>query len=741
MLFSRAKPYFLSFSFRPLIPFTVACPYSDAVNFKTKLIFGLVVVGMFSSANAQRVGFLPLEGSLDAFNLAVPTAVSRALESVDGLVAPTPFELYQYLRARPENAERLSESYALDYVVSGKVSGSTGAYSLELTVKKVDGGSLDTLIAKGSDFKKLVATTDATLIKALGLKPSVDDTKEISSIEGALPTAEVVVAAVTPGAKDSGAILEKAGANAWALSARGLVLSQTGKASEAVPLAAQATKLAPLDASVMMVAGVIQLQAKKTGDAKTVIDAGLKLNPAKPELHYLQGLRILRGADKLSNEILQSATNEFKTALEYNPRFLEAALNVADIFERYGGQTGWKTAESVLLSLAPRMPDEVELHNRLISLYLNNDRDTANRYLRTLVRNTPDVPDTVYALASRLPDLEQALAIVTKGDDAYPDSSALAFSRGTILEHQGQYADAAKAYQAAVSRDDKNVQALTGLAYASAKLGKDTEAEAALKKAAGDKFEPRLIARMYLLSGRLDKAKSLIDGLVKSSPATPEFSYWSGIGALWSGRFDDAQKAFEGTLKQQTDYEVARQALAFFMPERRKIGAVKLEGDALKSYQLGLALLDLGNSLDALEAMTAFQKALESDPNNAQIKFFVAQAMYKSGNTDDAIDLLTDLMVTLDSNVAVMTALAVAYADQGRFDKTLELLAIATKTDPKYSLGWYFTGVMNFGLAQEEAVAGTRATYLAAAKDGFTKAVGIDSYLKSYVQPYLTAIK
>jgi hypothetical protein len=48
---------------------------------------------------------------------------------------------------------------------------------------------------------------------------------------------------------------------------------------------------------------------------------------------------------------------------------------------------------------------------------------------------------------------------------------------------------------------------------------------------------------------------------------------------------------------------------------------------------------------------------------------------------------------------------------------------------------------MNFGLAQEEAVAGTRNTYLAAAKDAFTKSVGIDSYLKTYVQPYLTAIK
>ena len=740
-MISRAKPHFISFSFHPLIPFTSACPYSDAVNFKTRIVFGLVVVGVFSSANAQRIGFLPLEGSLDAFNLAVPTAVSRALESIDGMVAPTPFELYQYLRARPENAERLADSYALDYVVSGKVSGSTGAYSLELTVKKIDGGASDTLIAKGADFKKLVATTDATLIKALGLKPSVDDTKEILSIEDALPSAEVVVAAVTPGAKDSLGILEKAGANAWALGARGLLLSQTGKASDAVPLAAQAVKLAPLDASVMMVAGVINLQAKKTGDAKTVIDAGLKINPAKPELHYLQGLRILRGADKLSNDILQTATNEFKAALQYNPRFLEAALNVADIFERYGGTTGWQTAETVLLNLEPRMPDEVELHNRLITLYLNNDRDTATRYLRNLVKNTPDVPDTVYALASRLPNLEQALAIVTKGDAAYPDSSVLAFARGTILEHQGLYSDAAKAYQTAVSRDDTNVQALTGLAYANAKMGRDTEAEANLKKAAGDKFEPRLLARMYLLSGRLDKAKVLTDALVKGSPTTPEFSYWSGIGALWSGRFDDAQKAFEGTLKQQTDYEVARQALAFFMPERRKIGAVKLEGDALKSYQLGLALLDLGNSLDALEAITAFQKALATDPSNSQLKFYVAQAMYKSGNTDDAIDLLTEVMVTLDSNVAVMTALAVAYADQGRFDKTLELLGIVTKTDPKYSLGWYFTGVMNFGLAQEEAVSGTRATYLAAAKDGFNKAVGIDSYLKTYVQPYLTAIK
>jgi tetratricopeptide (TPR) repeat protein len=733
--------HFISFSFRPLIPFTEGSPYSDAVNFKTRILFGLVVIGVFSSANAQRVGFLPLEGELDAYNLAVPTAVSRALESVDGLVAPTPFELYQYLRARPENADRLSDSYALDYVVSGKVSGSAGAYSLELSVKKVDGGASDTLVAKGSDFKKLVATADATLIRALGLKPSTDDSKEILSIETALPTPEVVVAAVTPGAKDSVGILEKAGANAWALGARGLLLSQTGKAADAVPLAAQAAKLAPLDASVMMVSGVIQLQAKKNSDAKTVIDAGLKLNPAKPELHYLQGLRILRGADKLSNDILQSATNEFKTALEYNPRFLEAALNVADIFERYGGQTGWQTAEAVLLNLEPRMPDELELHNRLISLYLNNDRDTATRYLRGLVRDTPDVPDTVYALASRLPNLEQALAIVTKGDAAYPDSSALAFARGAILEHQGQYANAAKAYQTAISRDDTNVQALTGLAYANAKLGRDADAEAALKKAAGDKFEPRLTARMYLLSGRLDKAGGLVDGLVKSNPTVAEYVYWSGIGALWSGRFDDAQKAFEASLKQQTDFENARQAMAFFMPERRKIGVLKLTGEALKSYQLGLALLDLGNSLDALEAQTAFQKALASDPNNAQLKFFVAQAMYKSGNTDDAIDLFNEVLTTLDTNVAVMTALAVAYADQGRFDRTLELLGKATKTDPKYSLGWYFSGVMNFGLAQEEAVAGTRNTYLAAAKDAFTKSVGIDSYLKTYVQPYLTAIK
>jgi tetratricopeptide (TPR) repeat protein len=731
----------LRLSFRPLIPFTKPCPYSDAVNFKTRIVFGLVALGVFSSANAQRVGFLPLEGELDAFNLAVPTAVSRALESVDGLVAPTPFELYQYLRARPENADRMAESYALDYVVSGKVSGKAGAYSLEYTVKKVDGGASDTLVAKGSDFKKLVVTADATLIRALGLKPSTDDNKEILSIENALPAPEVVVAAVTPGAKDSLGILEKAGGNAWALAARGLLLSQTGKAADAVPLATQAAKLAPLDASVMMVTGVIQLQAKKNSDAKTTIDAGLKLNPAKPELHYLQGLRILRGADKLSNDILQSATNEFKTALQYNPRFLEAALNVADIFERYGGQTGWQTAEAVLLNLSPRMPDEVELHNRLITLYLNNDRDTATRYLRNLVRDTPDVPDTVYALASRLPNLEQALAIVAKGDAAYSDSSALAFARGTILEHQGKYSDAAKAYQTAVSRDEGNVQALTGLAYANAKLGRDADAEAALKKAAGDKFEPKLTARMYLLSGRLDKSAGLVDALVKSSPTTAEYGYWNGIGAMWSGRFDDAQKAFEGSLKQQTDLETARQAMAFFMPERRKIGALKLTGEALKSYQLGLALLDLGNSLDALEAQTAFQKALEANPENAQLKFFVAQAMYKSGNTDDAVDLLNEVMTALDTNVAVMTALAVAYADQGRFDKTLELLGTVTKTDPKYSLGWYFSGVMNFGLAQEEAVAGTRNTYLAAAKDAFTKSVGIDSYLKTYVQPYLTAIK
>ena len=681
---------------------------------KQLLILAALVLG--GAASAQRIGIYPLETTDATLSLAIPTAVSRVLETVDGAILPTPIEMLQAVKRRAAFEGKLAEVFSLSTLITGKLEGTAGAYSVTYTLSTA--GKAQTVTAKGADFQKLVVASDAALLTALGLKPSSADLLEIKAIESQLPSADVVAAAVVPSDAGSAAILEKGAQNPWALVGRALALIQAGKETDALPLATTAAKLAPQDPTTLVTLALVQLVGRSNADAKSTIDAGLKLNPAKPEFHYLLGRYLLRATSPATPASVQSALAALERGLQYNPRFLEAAVIAADLRERLSDVEG---AYNVLLRLVAKMPDEVALHNRVLDLLVANDRDQATAYLRSVVNTYPDVPDTVYALAGRLFDTSIAVKIVSDGETRYASSAALASTRGQLLERQTKYEDAVKAYKQALVRDPKLQSAGLALAGTLSKLGRYDEAEGAIQTNFG-RIDQKLLARMYLQTGRFDRAKMVLEKLAATDAEIP---YYLGVLALRQYQPDEAKKQLESAIKLKPDDSRPKLTLTE-VPDALRLGAPKLTGAALYQLQLAQSLLDSGSPL---EARAILETALKGAPADLHLNFYYGYALYQVSDPDEAVEQLQATLKLAPNNVVVMSFLAASYIGQGRFDLAEVQAKAAIKLDAKYARGYLYLGLTYFAL--ENA---------ALAKDAFLKAVAANADFKILADPYITAL-
>jgi tetratricopeptide (TPR) repeat protein len=687
---------------------------------KKSLIFLVGLLALGTPAAAQRIGFYPLETSDTNLSIAVPTAVARVLEAIDGAILVAPSDLFAAQKRRPSFEDKLDGIFSLAHFITGKLEGSAGNYTVTYTIKS-GSSAAKTVTAKGADFQKLVAASDDAIIAALGLKPSSTDTAEVEAIEKSVPTGEVVAASVAVLEEGSAAILERAGQQPWALYTRALVLMQQGKDAEALPLAVSAAKLAPLDPGATATLALAQLSNRNNAEAKTAIDAGLKLNPAKPELHYLQGRYILRATTPATATVLRNALASLQRAMQYNPRFLEASVISADLYERLGDVGN---AYNALVNLVPRMPDEPALHNRILDLLLNADRDQATTYLQQVIASFPDVPDTVYSLASRLFDTDVAVRLVADGEKRYDKSAVLANARGNLLERQTKYTDAVAAYKQALERDAKLQRAGLSLAGALSKLGRFDEAEGAIQAAFG-RVDQKLLARMYLQTGRFDRADAVLDKLATTAPTDVDVPYYQGVLLLRQYQTDAARKQLEAAIKLKPDDARVKETLPE-LPDAQKLGAPKLTGEALYQLQLAQSLLDARNPL---EAAVVLQAALKANPRDLHLNFYYGYALYQVADPDDAVDQFSDTLKLAPDNVVVMSWLALTYISNGRMDLAVTTANQSITKDAKYARAYLVLGLANFALGN-----------VAQAREAFLKTVGVNADFKVLVDPYLNAL-
>jgi tetratricopeptide (TPR) repeat protein len=449
-----------------------------------------------------------------------------------------------------------------------------------------------------------------------------------------------------------------------------------------------------------------------------------KLNPANPVLHYLNGRYLLRAVTPPTQDSVQKSLDALQLALQYNPRYLEAAITAADILESYGNV---ERAVGVLTNLVARMPDEIALHSRVLDTLLNTDRDGATAYLQEVVKTFPDVVDTVYALSAELFDTPAASKLVADGESRYPNSAALAFARGYLLERVGSYSDAVAAYRQSLERDAKFQRSGLALAGALSKLGRLDEAEAALRAASSG--DQKLLARMWLSTGRLDRAKTVLARL----PQTDfDAAYLTGIAAMREYRPDDAARSFDAALRISANNTQVRRTYSE-LPDVRRLGAPKLTGDALYQFRLGQGLLDLGNPL---EALSAFNRAVKLAPNDIHALLYRAFALLRSSDPDEARDAFADVAKLAPTNAVVQTYLALAELARGRFDLAEEAANRAITLDKAYARAYCTLGNIFF---QQYALFGTTSD-VAKARDGFTRCIAADANFRILVERELNSL-
>ncbi|MFN3265489.1 MAG: tetratricopeptide repeat protein [Deinococcales bacterium] len=689
---------------------------------KRLIPIALLMATLCATASAQRIGMYPLETTDNTLALAVPTAVARSLETIDGTVFPAPSDLGIAVRQRPAFLETLDKVFALEALVTGKLEGAAGAYSIAYTIKR--GTTSSSVQARGADFAALVRDSNAKLIAALSLRPNSTDTQQLASVERSLPAADVVVASAQPGVAASAPILERAGQNPWALVGRALVLVGAGKNNEAIALTQNAVRASPSDPFVQAANVVALVAARKNPETKAALDVAFKVNPVKPELHYLNGRYLLRVVTPPTQESVQKALDALQQALQYNPRYLEAAITAADILETYGNTD---RAVSVLTNLVARMPDEVSLHSRILETLLVSDRDGATAYLREVIKTFPDVTDMVYALAAELFDTDAANKLVAEGEVLYPNSAPLAFARAYLLERIGNYTEAVAAYRQSLTRDSNFKRSGLALAATLSKLGRFDEAESAFKAASSN--DPKVLARMYLQTGRIERARAVLARL----PQTDfDAVYLTGIAAMREYRADEAARSFDAALKIRADNAQVRRTYTE-LPDVRRLGAPKLTGDALYQFRLGQGLLDAGNPL---EALTAFNKAVKAAPTDIHALLYRAFALLRSAAPDEARDAFADVVKIAPNNVVLQTYLALAELGRGRFDLAEEAANRAIGLDKTYARAYCTLGSIFF---QQYAMFGT-STDVPKARDGFNRCIAADANFRVLIESQLSAL-
>ncbi len=222
------------------------------------------------------------------------------------------------------------------------------------------------------------------------------------------------------------------------------------------------------------------------------------------------------------------------------------------------------------------------------------------------------------------------------------------------LMNKGKYADAADLYRQAMSRNTKNVYAITGLGMA---LGRQFKLDGAVEQF--DKaleLDPRnalahsgkamcLVNRLQSSSMTIQKnrdsmlkqAESEAREAISADPTMSEAHYNLGMVLKEQGRLDEAAGEFREAIK---DDPQSSDACA-------QLGMVKLS-------QTSLA-----------EAGENFKKAISLNSGNSTAHYGLGQVNLQQGRIDDAIKELNTALYQFPNSAPVHQALGESYAAQG----------------------------------------------------------------------------
>jgi putative PEP-CTERM system TPR-repeat lipoprotein len=361
--------------------------------------------------------------------------------------------------------------------------------------------------------------------------------------------------------------------------------------------------------------GVAQLEAV-AGNAK---EATGWLQKAKAAHPTAAEPRILLASNYLQSKDYSRAVAELSEAQLAQPDNADVLNLLAQAQFAEGKRSDAVATYKKLVAARPKLP--VAYFRLAAAQAAIEDYAGATESLRAAVRLKPDFSEAVAALAAleiRAGRPAEAMKLAKDLQNAAPTAPDGLALEGDVLAAQGQYGDAARAYEKAYAvRPEAVVAAKYHAAQTRAGItkGAETLLQDWLKKNPNDVDTLQHLATQNLLAGQNKLAIERFEQVLKKSP--------NDVAAL-------------NNLAMAYHREKNPSALA--TAER----AYKLAPDsAVVADTLGLILVDQGSTKRGLELL---RRAAAKDPKSPEIQYHLAMALGKAGDKAQARRVLENLL-------------------------------------------------------------------------------------------------
>jgi tetratricopeptide (TPR) repeat protein len=342
----------------------------------------------------------------------------------------------------------------------------------------------------------------------------------------------------------------------------------------------------------------------------------MAMEPDDPGAHYGLGQTMFL-AGKADDAIAQ-----FREALRLDPHSAEAHNGLGAALS-HAGDAG-ESMEQFHLALRDR-PGYAEAHNNLGSLLLAQH----------------SVPEAEKEFEASIED--------------NPDFAEAHNNLGSVYAAEGKTDDAVEEYRKAILINPGHAPAYNNLGLALAAKGELDQAIAEFRKTV--ELEPARaeaegnLGRALIAKGSVDEAIPHFERALDLGPETAEFHTNLGIALAKRGQLTDAIPHFERALALSPDTVDAR-------------------------YYLGKALVMNGRGA---EGLAYWRQVLSNDPDNLQVlndlAWVLATSHEETLRNGNAALPLAEHAVELTSarEPGILGTLAAVYAENGRFDKAIEL--------------------------------------------------------------------
>jgi predicted Zn finger-like uncharacterized protein len=414
----------------------------------------------------------------------------------------------------------------------------------------------------------------------------------------------------------------------------------------------------PQDIDVAVLAGEVELLARSGDQATKVWQRAVDIKKVPRTLFGLAR------AQYAANDLI-GAEASAKSALDMSPKHVGARTLLAAIVWQNGGR------EQQALELLGKVTEDGDIRASA------GDPELVAAYTQL---------GNIHLAKSRMTQAEQAFAAALKID---PQAVNALVGNGELFYRSGRYTEAVARYEAAIRADADSVSAKIGMAKTLLHLERAKDAKDLLKKlcearpnepaafawlgaaeeALGNKKEAEAaytsaikvggdspgaieayvsLARLLSSLGRTEDANARLNEANTRFPGMPALHRARGEVALSAGNYDEAKKEFEAALAREDDLGTKFKLATTLRRMHQYEDATRLFdqiSEADKDFpglalERGLLFEETGQSERATEM---YAKALQSAPNDLDLKLRVGSTQVMAGHAKQAEAILRDV--------------------------------------------------------------------------------------------------